>query len=59
MSIRIILTDDYITINEELKDDETIYNYVNRALTNFDNKENTNIYLVIQTEKEIIQVKIK
>ena len=59
MSIRIILTDDYITINEELKDDETIYNYVNRALTNFDNKENVFIYMVIQTEKEIIKIKIK
>ena len=59
MSIRIILTDNYITINEELKDNERIYNYVNRALTNFDNKENVFIYMVIQTEKEIIKIKIK
>ena len=59
MSIRIILTDNEITINEKLKDDETIYNYVNRALTNFEDKENVFIYLVIKTEKEIIQVKIK
>ena len=59
MSIRIILTDNDITINEELKDDETIYNYVNRAINNFEDKENVFIYLVIKTEKEIIQVKIK
>ena len=59
MSIRIILTDNMLTINEELKDDETIYNYVNRALTNFDNKENVFIYMIIQTEKELIRIKIK
>ena len=59
MSIRIILTDNMLTINEELKDNETIYNYVNRAINNFDNKENVFIYLVIQTEKEIIKIKIK
>ena len=59
MSIRIILTDNMLTINEELKDNETIYNYVNRALTNFENKENVFICMVIKTEKEIIQVKIK
>ena len=59
MSIRIILTDNYITINEMLKDDETIYNYVNRAINNFENKENVFICMVIQTEKEIIKIKIK
>ena len=59
MSIRIILTDNEITINEMLKDDETIYNYINRALTNFEDKENVLIFMVIKTEKEIIQVKIK
>ena len=32
MSIRLILTDNEITINEELKDNETIYNYINRAI---------------------------
>ena len=59
MSIRIILTDNMLTINEELKDNETIYNYVNRAINNFENKENVFIYMVIQTEKEIIKIKIK
>ena len=59
MSIRIILTDNEITINEELKDNETIYNYVNRALTNFEIKDNVFIYMVIQTEKELIKIKIK
>ena len=59
MSIRLILTDNEITINEELKDNETIYNYINRAINNFDNKNNVFIYMIIQTEKEIINIKIK
>ena len=59
MSIRLILTDNEITINEELKDNETIYNYINRAINNFDNKDNVNIYMIIQTDKEIINIKIK
>ena len=59
MSIRLILTDNEITINEELKDNETIYNYINRAINNFDNKDNVFIYMVIQTDKEIINIKIK
>lgn len=59
MSIRLILTDNEITINEELKDNETIYNYINRAINNFDNKDNVFIYMVIQTEKEMIKIKIK
>ena len=48
-----------LTINEELKDNETIYNYVNRAINNFENKENVFIYMVIRTEKEMIKIKIK
>ena len=59
MSIRLILTDNEITINEELKDNETIYNYINRAINNFDDKDNVFIYMIIQTEKEIINIKIK
>ena len=59
MSIRLILTDNEITINEELKDNETIYNYINRAINNFDNKDNVNIYMTVQTDKEIINIKIK
>ena len=59
MSIRLILTDNEITINEELKDNETIYNYIDRAINNFDNKNNVNIYMIIQTDKEIINIKIK
>ena len=59
MSIRLVLTDNEITINEELKDNETIYNYINRAINNFDNKNNVNIYMIIQTDKEIINIKIK
>ena len=59
ISIRLILTDNEITINEELKDNETIYNYINRAINNFDNKDNVNIFIIIQTDKEIINIKIK
>ena len=59
MSIRLILTDNEITINEELKDNETIYNYIDRAINNFDNKDNVNIFMTVQTEKEIINIKIK
>ena len=59
MSIRIIMTDNEITVNEEIKDDETIYNYINCALTNFENKDNVLIFMVIETEKEMIKIKIK
>ena len=59
MSIRILLTDNEITINEKLKDEDTIYDYINRALNNFENKDNAKIVLIIQTEKQMIQVKIK
>ena len=59
MSIRLILTDNEITINEELKDNETIYNFINRAINNFDDKDNVFIYMIIQTEKEMIKIKIK
>ena len=59
MSIRLILTDNEITSNEELKDNETIYNYINRAINNFDNKDNVNIFMTVQTEKEIININIK
>ena len=59
MSIRILLTDNEITINVKLKDEDTIYDYINRALNNFENKDNVKIVLIIQTEKQMIQVKIK
>lgn len=59
MSIRILITDNEILINEELKDDVIIYDYINRALNNFENKDNVNIVLIIQTDKQMIQVKIK
>ena len=59
MSIRIILTDNEITIDEELKDDETIFNYINRAIDNYENKDNVLIFMLIQTEKEMIKIKIK
>ena len=59
MTIRLILTDNDITINEELKDNDTVYNYITRALNNFDNKDKVNINMVIKTDKQLIEIKIK
>ena len=59
MTIRLILTDNDITINEELKDNDTVYNYITRALNNFDNKDKVNINMVIETDKQLIEIKIK
>lgn len=59
MSVRLILTDGYITINEQLNDDDTVYNYVSKALNNFENKDIVTINMVIQTDKQIIEIKIK
>lgn len=59
MSVRLILTDGYITINEQLNDDDTVYNYVSKALNNFENKDNVTINMIIQTDKQIIEIKIK
>ena len=59
MTIRLILTDNDITINEELKDNDTVYNYITRALNNFDNKDKVNINMVIKTDKQLIDIKIK
>ena len=59
MSIRIVLTDNEITINEALNDNETIYEYVNRALNHFENINIVSIYLLIKTDKQMIEIKIK
>ena len=59
MSIRMFLTDGYITINEQLNDCDTVYNYVSKALNNFENKDNVTINMIIQTDKQIIEIKIK
>ena len=59
MTIRLILTDDNITINEELKDNNTVYNYIMRVLDNFDDKDKVNINMVIKTDKQLIDIKIK
>lgn len=59
MSIRIVLTDNEITINEALNDNETIYEYVNRALNHFENINIVSIYLLITTDKQMIEIKIK
>ena len=32
MSIRMFLTDGYITMNEQLNDCDTVYNYVSKAI---------------------------
>ena len=59
MSIRMFLTDGYITINEQLNDNNTVYNYISEALNNFENKDNVTINMIIQTDKQIIEIKIK
>ena len=59
MSIRMFLTDGYITINEQLNDNNTVYNYISEALNNFENKDIVTINMVIQTDKQIIEIKIK
>ena len=48
---------DDITINEILKDDITIYEYINKVINILGNE--VNIFMVITTEDKIITVKIK
>ena len=48
---------DDITINEVLKDDITIYEYINKVINILGNE--VNIFMVITTEDKIITVKIK
>ena len=57
MSIQIISEVEDITINETLKDDITIYEYMNRVIDTLGN--NVNIKIEINTGDKLITVKLK
>ena len=57
MSIQIISEVEDITINETLKDDITIYEYVNRVIDTLGN--DVNIKIEINTGDKLITVKLK
>ena len=58
MSLRIILSDASLTINEELSN-VNVYNYVNEALKHFDNIDEVSILMIINTGVQLIEIKIK
>lgn len=57
MSIQIISEVEDITINETLKDDITIYEYMNRVIDTLGN--DVNIKIEINTGDKLITVKLK
>lgn len=57
MSIQIISTNDNITINETLKDSETIYEYINKVINILG--IDTNIYMNIIIFDKLITIKLK
>ena len=57
MSINIISTLDDITINENLKDDTTIYEYIKNVISLLGN--DVNINMIINTGDKLITVKLK
>ena len=57
MSINIISTLDDITINETLKDELTIYNYINSVINLLG--QDVSIRMVINTGDKLITIKIK
>ena len=57
MSIQIISEAEDITINETLKDDITIYEYMNRVIDTLGN--DVNIKIEINTGDKLITVKLK
>ena len=58
MSLRIILADPSLTINEELSN-VNVYDYVNEALKHFDNIDEVSILMIINTGVQLIEIKIK
>ena len=58
MSISIITTCDNITICETLYN-ESIYEYINNVVNEFDDKNNVSIKMIINTGSELITIKIK
>lgn len=59
MSIRLITECDGITINEELTDNETIYEYVSRVIEQFEDKNNVRIIMVITTTEFKLSIRLK
>ena len=57
MSINIISTIDGITINETLKDDTTIYEYIKKVINLLGNEVNIN--MIINIGYKLITLKIK
>ena len=57
MSIQIISVLDDITINETLKDDITIYDYVKKVINTLG--DDVDIKIVINTGDKLITVKLK
>ena len=57
MSINIISTLDDITINETLKDELTIYDYINSVINLLG--QDVSIRMVINTGDKLITIKIK
>lgn len=57
MSIQIISINDNITINETLKDSETIYEYINKVINILG--IDTNIYMNIIIFDKLITIKLK
>ena len=58
MSVTVITTCDDITIVETL-DDESIYEYINKIMDEFDDKNNVSIVMVINTGTQLITLKVK
>ena len=58
MSISIITTYENITINETLND-ETIYDYINNVIEQFEDKNKISIIMIINTGDKEIRIKIK
>ena len=58
MSVTVVTTCDDITIIETL-DDESIYEYINKVLDEFDDKNNVSIVMVINTGAQLITLKVK
>ena len=57
MSIQLISTYDGITVNETLKDDITIYEYINKVVNLLG--DDVNIIMIITVDNKVITIKIK
>lgn len=57
MSIQLISTYDGITVNETLKDDITIYEYINKVVNLLG--DDVSIIMIITVDNKMITIKIK